>query len=91
MRRLDGTVEALGRRGLRLDSIMPADAPALAELSGAGLRVRLLRRPEAPPVADGGPVPDYVHHHDVAILAGAPFAHTDPSGDLRIVEVALPA
>jgi mannose-6-phosphate isomerase-like protein (cupin superfamily) len=91
---LDGTVEALGRLGLRLDAIMPADAPTLAELSGAGLRVRLARRPEAPPVAvgragmtyrdllpdrlggrfiashitiaDGGPVPDYVHHHDVS-------------------------
>jgi hypothetical protein len=29
--------------------------------------------------------------HAVAILAGAPFALTDPSGALRIVEVVLPA
>jgi mannose-6-phosphate isomerase-like protein (cupin superfamily) len=90
---LDGAVATLARLGLRLDAIMPADAPARAELSGDGVRVRLRRRGEAPAVEvgragmayrdllpdrlggsfiashitidGGGPVPDYVHHHDI--------------------------
>jgi quercetin dioxygenase-like cupin family protein len=90
---LDEAIDALRAAGMRLDMIMPADAPAWAELSGTGVAVRLRRRPEAPApdtgragmvyrdllpereggrfiashitIADGGPVPDYVHHHDV--------------------------
>ena len=90
---LDAAVGALRAAGMRLDVIMPADAPAVAELSANGVRVRVQRRAEATPPAtgragmvyrdllpgreggrfiashitipDGGPVPDYVHHHDV--------------------------
>jgi mannose-6-phosphate isomerase-like protein (cupin superfamily) len=90
---LDRAVAVLTGLGMRLDVIMPADAPAVAQLSGADGAVRLTRRAEAPPVevgragmtyrdllpdrlgghviashitiADGGPVPDYVHHHDI--------------------------
>jgi mannose-6-phosphate isomerase-like protein (cupin superfamily) len=90
---LDRAVTVLTGLGMRLDVIMPADAPAIAELSGGDVAVRVTRRPEAPPVevgragmtyrdllpdrlgghviashitiADGGPVPDYVHHHDI--------------------------
>jgi len=90
---LDEAVDALRRAGMRLDVIMPADSPAVAELSGNGVAVRVERRPEAPApragragmvyrdllpareggrfiasditIPDGGPVPDYVHHHDV--------------------------
>jgi quercetin dioxygenase-like cupin family protein len=90
---LDEAITALHAAGLRLDVIMPADAPAVAELSASGVRVRLERRDGAPlpgtgragmvyrdllpdraggrfiashiTIADGGPVPDYVHHHDV--------------------------
>jgi quercetin dioxygenase-like cupin family protein len=90
---LDEAVDALRAAGLRLDVIMPADAPSIAELSGHGVRVRVERRAEAPgpdtgragmvyrdllpgreggrfiashiTIPDGGPVPDYVHHHDV--------------------------
>jgi mannose-6-phosphate isomerase-like protein (cupin superfamily) len=90
---LDRAVGVLTGLGLRLDVIMPADAPAVAELSRGDVTVRLTRRAEAPPVdvgragmgyrdllpdrlggsfvashitiADGGPVSDYVHHHDI--------------------------
>ena len=90
---LDVGIAELVGAGMRLDVIMPADSPAVAELSGGGRRVRLQRRAEAPApdtgragmvyrdllpereggrfiashitIADGGPVPDYVHHHDV--------------------------
>ena len=91
---LDGAVEALRAAGMRLDVIMPADAPAVAELSGercrraassAGPRRRrrttgragMIYRDLLPEreggrfiashitIPDGGPVPDYVHHHDV--------------------------
>jgi mannose-6-phosphate isomerase-like protein (cupin superfamily) len=90
---LDRAIAELTKLGMRLDVIMPADAPAVAELSGDDLAVRLRRRAEAPPIAvgragmayrdllpdrlgghfiashitiaDGGPVPDYVHHHDI--------------------------
>ena len=110
--RLEEAIDFLVRLGLRLDSIEPADAPAIAVLSGNGLRIRLdssatsTSSPESPPgapaveltragdvgpvgragmryrdvlpsrqggrliashisIADGGPVADYVHHHDV--------------------------
>lgn len=90
---LEAAIATMQLAGLRLDVIMPADSPALAELSGGGRHVRLQRRAEAPApdtgragmvyrdllpereggrfiashitIADGGPVPDYVHHHDV--------------------------
>ncbi len=90
---LDEAIAAMQTLGMRLDVIMPADAPARAELSRGELRLRLLRRASAPPpaagraamtyrellpdrlggrviashitIAGGGPVPDYVHHHDV--------------------------
>jgi len=90
---LDGAVEALRAVGMRLDVIMPADSPSIADLSGNGVHVRLERRAEAPlpdtgragmvyrdllpereggryiashiTIPEGGPVPDYVHHHDV--------------------------
>ncbi len=90
---LDRAVATLTALGLRLDVIMPADAPARAELSGDDVRVRLARRDVAPPtdvgragmtyrdllpereggrfiashitIPDGGPVPDYVHHHAI--------------------------
>jgi quercetin dioxygenase-like cupin family protein len=90
---LDEAITAMQALGMQLDLIMPADAPARAELSRGELRLRLTRRPDAPPVevgraamtyrdllpdrlggrfiashitiAGGGPVPDYVHHHDV--------------------------
>lgn len=90
---LDAAVGALRAVGMRLDVIMPADSPSVAELSAGGVHVRLQRRSGAPPPAtgragmlyrdllpereggrfiashitipDGGPVADYVHHHDV--------------------------
>jgi len=90
---LDRAVAVLTELGLRLDVIIPADAPRVAELSRGDVAMRLTRRVEAPPVeigragmsyrdllpdrvgghfiashitiADGGPVPDYVHHHDI--------------------------
>jgi mannose-6-phosphate isomerase-like protein (cupin superfamily) len=90
---LDRAIAVLTGLGMRLDLIMPADAPAVAELSGGDVAVRLRRRAEAPPIevgragmayrdllpdrlgghfiashitiAEGGPVPDYVHHHDI--------------------------
>ena len=112
--RLEEAIDFLVRLGLRLDSIEPADAPAIAVLSGNGLRVRLdgstasSRASEVPSAAptleltracdasrigragmryrdvlpsrhggrfiashisitDGGPVADYVHHHDVQL------------------------
>jgi len=101
-----------GEPGFRLDTIFPADAPRVLELSGHGIRLRLLRdlpvgdsatssqepmlvvsasasgsfvtgragmqyRDLIPGrfggrviashirIVEGGPVPDYVHHHDV--------------------------
>ena len=93
--------------GLRIDSIYPADAPRVAELSGKGIRLKLTGgapTPSEPPdllvtrlsdggfgagragmeyrdlipgrfggrfiashirIRKGGPVPDYVHHHDI--------------------------
>ena len=109
--RLEDAIDFLVRLGLRLDSIEPADAPAIAVLSGHGLRVRLdgsrsstRVRPAAPAleltragdasgvgragmryrdvlpsrhggrfiashilIPEGGPVADYVHHHDVRV------------------------
>ncbi len=90
---LDEAIGALQALGVRLDLILPADSPTVAELSGGGHRFRLERRPGAPPpgagragmvyrdllpergggrfiashitIRDGGPVPDYVHHHEV--------------------------
>jgi len=90
---LDEAIEAMSALGMRLDVIMPADSPSVAEMSGHGLRLVLQRRSEAPEpdagragmiyrdllpdreggrfiashitIRDGGPVPDYVHHHDV--------------------------
>jgi mannose-6-phosphate isomerase-like protein (cupin superfamily) len=50
---LDGTIATMQALGLRLDMITPADAPARAELSGDGVRLRLIRRLEAPPVEVG--------------------------------------
>jgi quercetin dioxygenase-like cupin family protein len=92
---LDPAIDALvGLLGFRLDMIMPADNPSIAELSGHGLRLRLDAR-DAPAgdtgvgragmiyrdllpgrlggrfiashitIPDGGPVPDYVHYHDI--------------------------
>jgi quercetin dioxygenase-like cupin family protein len=90
---LVAAIATMQAAGLRLDVIMPADSPAVADLSGNGAHVRLRRRAEAPApdtgragmvyrdllpereggrfiashitIADGGPVPDYVHHHAV--------------------------
>jgi quercetin dioxygenase-like cupin family protein len=90
---LDAAIAEMEQLGLRLDVIMPADAPARAEMSRGDRRLRLTRRAAAPPleigragmiyrdllpdrlggrfiasqitIAGGGPVPDYVHHHDV--------------------------
>ncbi len=88
---IDALVDLLG---FRLDMIMPADDPAIAELSGHGLRLRLDASDSAAgdagvgragmvyrdllpgrlggrfiashiTIPDGGPVPDYVHYHDV--------------------------
>jgi quercetin dioxygenase-like cupin family protein len=88
---IDALVDVLG---FRLDMIMPADHPSIAELSGHGLRLRLDAR-DAPAghagvgragmvyrdllperlggrfiashitIPGGGPVPDYVHYHDI--------------------------
>ena len=90
---LDEAITAMQALGMRLDLIVPADAPANAQLSRGELRLRLTRRLDGPPpvvgragmtyrdllpdrlggrfiashitIAGGGPVPDYVHHHDV--------------------------
>src|SRR3954469_4023793 len=40
---LDRAIALFARLGLRLDTIYPADDPAVAALSGAGARVRLVR------------------------------------------------
>jgi quercetin dioxygenase-like cupin family protein len=93
----DAALAALtGPLGLRIDSIFPADAPAVALLSGSGVELRLERDGAAEVdgewrrgragmwyrdlipdrlggefiashirIPDGGPVPDYVHHHQV--------------------------
>jgi mannose-6-phosphate isomerase-like protein (cupin superfamily) len=93
---LDGTLDFFtGRLGFRLDMITPADDPAVAVVSGHGVRMRLERTggssgadeewrvgragmryrdllPERGPfiashivIPEGGPVADYVHHHEV--------------------------
>jgi mannose-6-phosphate isomerase-like protein (cupin superfamily) len=90
---LDEAIAAMQALGMQLDLIMPADAPARAELSGAEGRLRLTRRAGVAPadvgragmtyrdllpdrvggrfiashitIAGAGPVPDYVHHHDI--------------------------
>jgi mannose-6-phosphate isomerase-like protein (cupin superfamily) len=90
---LDEAIAGMQALGMRLDLIMPADAPARAELSRGEQRLRLARRDGAPPpdvgragmtyrdllpdrlggrfiashitIAGGGPVADYVHHHQV--------------------------
>ncbi len=91
-----------GDLGFRLETIFPADDPAVATLSGHGIEVRLERDPASAPakpmgpdgawvegragmqyrellprrlggrliashirIAEGGPVADYVHYHDV--------------------------
>ena len=95
----DAALAALTGLGLRVDSIHPADSPAVAVLSGRGVELRLERDGDAADapadgewrrgragmlyrdlipdrlggafiashirIPDGGPVPDYVHHHDV--------------------------
>jgi mannose-6-phosphate isomerase-like protein (cupin superfamily) len=95
-RDLDGTLAFFTERlGFRLDMITPADEPAVAVVSGHGVRMRLDRAagpsrtngtwrigragmryrdllPERGPfiashilIPEGGPVPDYVHHHRI--------------------------
>jgi quercetin dioxygenase-like cupin family protein len=44
---LDRAIALFARLGLRLDTIYPADDPAVAALSGAGARVRLVRTGDA--------------------------------------------
>ena len=45
---LDEAIERLGALGFRLESIFPADAPAVAGVAGHGLRLRLERGAAAP-------------------------------------------
>ena len=52
---LDRAIALFARLGLRLDTIFPADDPAVAALSGAGARVRLVRTGAADP---GATTPD---------------------------------
>jgi quercetin dioxygenase-like cupin family protein len=53
---LDRAIALFARLGLRLDTIFPADDPAVATLSGAGARVRLVRTVAAIADAAAGPV-----------------------------------
>lgn len=53
---LDRAIALFARLGLRLDTIFPADDPAVATLSGPGARVRLVRS-GASDVADPGELP----------------------------------
>lgn len=63
-----------GRLGFRLDVIFPADDPAVAVLSGHGLRLRLDRD------ADGAPGVLRLHCRNPAALTGGDAALTAPNG-----------
>lgn len=54
---LDRAIGLLGRLGLRLDTIFPADDPTIALLSGPGARVRVVRQGGDPAAAIDGALP----------------------------------
>jgi mannose-6-phosphate isomerase-like protein (cupin superfamily) len=63
---LDETIERLGALGFRLESIFPADEPAVAVVAGHGLRLRLERGAEVP-----APVVRLVCREPAEVLGGA--------------------
>lgn len=83
---LDRAIALFARLGLRLDTIYPADDPAVAALSGAGARVRLVRTgatvPDAaaPDAAELDRVPALQPSYAVVRAADAAAWHTGRAG-----------
>ena len=74
-----------GELGFRLDTIFPADDPAVATLSGHGLRLRLERGPE--PIAAVAPGVLRLLCRDPAAIAGGRQELTAPGGvRIRVVD-----
>jgi quercetin dioxygenase-like cupin family protein len=84
---LDRAIALFVRLGLRLDTIYPADDPAVAALSGAGARVRLVRTGAAatasaavPDAAEVDRVPALQPSYAVVRAADAAAWHTGRAG-----------
>jgi quercetin dioxygenase-like cupin family protein len=82
---LDRAIALFARLGLRLDTIYPADDPAVAALSGAGARVRLVRTGPgaddvAADVADPGALPPLQPSYAVVRAADAAAWRTGRAG-----------
>lgn len=76
---LDRAIALFARLGLRLDTIYPADDPAVAALSGAGAQVRLVRRGAAD-AAEPGALPALVPSYAIVRAADAAAWRTGRAG-----------
>jgi quercetin dioxygenase-like cupin family protein len=77
---LDRAIALFARLGLRLDTIYPADDPAIAALSGAGVRVRLVRTGAEDAAIELDPVPALQPSYAVVRAADADTWRTGRAG-----------
>jgi len=77
---LDRAIALFARLGLRLDTIYPADDPAVAALSGAGARVRLVRAGAEDAAAELDRVPPLQPSYAVVRAADAAAWRTGRAG-----------